>query len=43
MLNYFFDISIQSTLAKKRMRSHGLVVRVVALEARGPGFDSSSD
>ena len=24
-------------------RSHGLVVRVVACEVRGPGFDSSSD
>ena len=24
-------------------RSHGLVVRAVACEARGPGFDSSSD
>ena len=24
-------------------RSHGLVVTAVACEARGPGFDSSSD
>ena len=28
---------------KKCLRSDGLVVRAVACEARGPGFDSSSD
>ena len=30
-------------VSRRGPRSHGLVIRVVACDARGPGFDSSSD
>ena len=43
-----FDLMGEFCLDKKGSllsgpRSHGLVVRAVACEARGPGFNSSSD
>ena len=41
LAKYWDEINL--THAPPRLRSHGLVVRAVACEARGAGFNSSSD
>ena len=37
------SIERETNSTDRSPRSHGLVVRAVACDARGPGFDSSSD